>query len=117
MTTNTTPDTSLCAYDSIRLVEMISRSQDGNPIKQIREEMKDGRLMHVTDNLNRLIADVLNNAIAAGDLNTLAADLDYAAKQLRDAHARLIENTYCPTKRKVNAPFGVTYEGERTMLP
>lgn len=103
----------LSGYDSIRLTEMIARSQDGNPISQLREEMHDGRLIGVTDNLNRLLADAINNAVESGDLDTLAQDLEYAANQLKEAHRYLIENTYCPCKRK---GFG-TVTGERTILP
>lgn len=36
------------------LIEAIAQSQDGRPLKLIHAECADGRLINVTDNLNRL---------------------------------------------------------------
>lgn len=64
-----------------RLLAAVCESQDGKPMRAIAMEMADGRLMNCADNLNRLLADAVNNAIESGDLETLVADLRYTSKQ------------------------------------
>lgn len=75
-----------------KLIDIIVDSQDGKPRKSIIEECVDGRLISVCDNLNRLLADAINNAVDTGDIDTLMSDLDYATEQLRRASLALQEN-------------------------
>lgn len=70
-----------------QLVMLIAETQDGNPCRMLEEEVNDGRLIGVTDNLNRLLADVINNAVEANDLETMYSDLGYASGQLELARA------------------------------
>lgn len=69
----------------VRLLACIAKSQDGNSIVAISEEIRDGRLMSIRDNLNRLIADGINSAAESGDIETLRDYLRYAENQLRNA--------------------------------
>jgi hypothetical protein len=71
--------------DKEALIDIIVSSQEGRPERAIREEICDGRLVSVADNLNRLLADAINNAIESSDIETLDADLEYAKHQLEAA--------------------------------
>lgn len=72
---------------SIRLFRTVCGSQDNNPFKALRLEVDDGRLTNATDNLNRLLADGINNALESGDIETLRSDLKYCGIQLLRAAA------------------------------
>lgn len=71
-----------------RIFAAIVDSQDGKPCRPLSEEIEDGRLVSATDNLNRLLADAINNATDTGDILTLIDDLTYCSQQLAlAAHA------------------------------
>ena len=68
-----------------QLTKIIAASQDGNPLKPLTAEVRDGRITSVSDNLNRLLADAINSAMDANDPDQLCDDLQYAATQLTKA--------------------------------
>ena len=73
------------------LLSIILPSQDkGNGIA---EQASDGRVSSVCDNIDRLLADCINNANESGDLETMLADLRYAHRQIKAAYEALHART------------------------
>lgn len=79
-------------FSGKKLFRVICASQDGNPEEALGLEVSDGRMFSISDNINRLLADAINNAEDSGDLKSLLTDLEYAANQINWAAIAVRQN-------------------------